>query len=470
MLVITHNGQDITDNVNTDSMSILDARNSERDTLVFSVEKTPDVTFVPELNKEVIVTLDGDRIYGGIVLNYSSQMVEPPNITYQIECSDFTHTLDSELVTERFISETANFIIAELFADYAPAGFTANDVVADVTIDRISFNRLTLSQCLDKIARLINYSWYIDYNKNLHFFAQNSDAAPFNLQDGDGNFIPTSLALRKDISQLRNRIIVEGGEAPANQRTTKAAGDGESTEFDTKFKFSETPTVLVDGVAQTVGTEYIDTSGFDCYWSFNEKYVRFETAPPAPSSGTTNVEITGLPLVPVIARVPLPTSISKYGLFEYAVTDETIQNSAVAIERAIAELEAYSEENNEGRFETYQVGLRSGQLITVNSAAHGVNEQYVIQRVEFRPYPNGSNLAGVWSVELQSTATMSLVQLLQRMLLDEKLDEDEVRTLLTYLTFNDNAVAADVIEPLVRYNEPYNWDDVGVEWGYFKWA
>lgn len=470
MLVITHDGIDITDLVATDTLSILDARNSERDTLVCRIDKQPSDTFVPQLNKEVIVTLDGVRIYGGVVINYSSQRPEPPTVNYQIECSDFTHTLDSQLVTERFIGETANFIIAELFADYAPAGFTANDVVANVTIDRISFNRLTLSQCLDKIARLLNYSWYVDYNKNLHFFAQNSDAAPFNISDGDGNHIPTSLVLRKDISQLRNRIIVEGGEAPANPRTTRAAGDGESTEFATNFKFAELPTVLVDGVAQTVGVEGLDTSGFDCYWSFQQKFIRFDVAPPAPTVGTTNIEITGNPLVPIVARVPLPSSINQYGLFEYAITDETIQNSQVAIERAIAELEAYAEENNEASFETYRAGLRSGQLITINSASHGVNEQYVIQRVNFMPYPNGSDRDGVWSVELQSTATMSLVQLLQRMLLDEKLDEDEVVTLLTYLTFSDSAQATDVIEQIVRYNEPYNWDAVNTEWDYFKWA
>jgi len=472
MFTITHDGDDITNNVTTDSISILDARNSERDSFVFTVEKTPDVTFVPELNKEVIVVLDSQRIYGGVVINYSSQILEAPNLTYTIECSDFTHTLDSKLVTERFISETGDFIISELFADYAPAGFTMTAVSAPATIAAISFNRLTFSQCLDKLARLLNYSWYIDYNKNLHFFAQNAEAAPFNIEDGDGNHINTSLFLRKDISQLRNSIVVEGGDAPTAERTTVAAGDGESTEFSTNFKFATLPVVTVDGVAQTVGKEFIDSTlgGFDCYWSFTQKYVRFETAPPVPSSGTTNVDMTGAPLIPVVAKVPLPSSINKFGLFEYSITDPTLQNSQLAIERAIAELEAHAQENDEGRFETYRAGLRSGQLINVNSVAHGVDELYVIQRVEFRPYPSGSSVAGIWSVELQSTATMTLVQLLQRMLLDEKLEDDEVQTLLTYLTFTDSARASDIIEEIVRYNEPYNWDDVGVDWGYFKWA
>lgn len=469
MLVITHDSVDITANVSTDSMSIADARNSERDSLVFSVEKTPDVAFLPELNKEVIVTLDGTRIYGGIVINYQSQIIEKPNVTYTIECSDFTHLLDSELVTERYIDETGNTIVSDLFSNYAPTGFTANNVVVPNTIQRVSFNRLTLSESLDKLARMLNYSWYIDYNKNLHFFAQNSEPAPFNIADDDGNFIATSLVLRKDITQLRNKIVVEGGEAPTNSRTTKAAGDGETTEFATNYKFESVPTVLLDGVPQTVGKEFLDTSGFDCYWSFQQKYVRFDSAPPAPSSGTTNIEMTGQPLVPVIAKVPLPSSINKYGLFEYPIYDETIQNSQQAIERAIAELEAHAEENNEASFETYRAGLRSGQVININSPLHGVNEQFVIQRVDFQPYPNGSDKDGVWSVELQSTATMSLINLLQRMLQDERLDSDEIETLLTYLVFQDGTEASDTIESISSKSEPYNWDGTDVDWGYFKW-
>lgn len=464
-LVITHNAVDITALVKTDSVSIMDAINSERDSLNFEVEKLPAETFTPILNADVIVTLDSVRIFGGRVISHSSQMVEAPAITFSVECSDYTHTADRALITERFIGDTANDIIAYLFDTYLP-DFTYTNVDVPQVIERVSFNRLTMSQALDKLAKLGNFNWYIDYYKDLHFFAKNDEAAPYSITDDSNNYIPTSLIVRKDISQLRNKIVVEGGKIPTAARTTTWTGNATQKEFPTNFEFAEQPTVTVNGVAQTVGREYLDTAGFDCYWSFQQKYVRFETAPPA----TQLIAMTGQPLVPVVAKVPLPTSIGVYGQYEFAITDPTIKSQALAIERAIAELEAWAEANNEAEFETYTAGLRSGQTINITHTGHGIAENFVIQRVEFKPYPNGSDVAGVWAVTLSSTATLTLVKLLQKLLLEEKLEDDELETLLTYLIFEENAFASDTLVSVTAKTEPYNWDDTDVDWGYFKWA
>lgn len=464
-LVITHNAVDITAQVKTDSVSIIDAINSERDNLSFIVEKLPSDTFVPLLNTDVIVTLDGTRIFGGKLINYKSQVVEPPTLEYSIECSDYTHNADRSLITERYINQTAEDIIADLFTTYLP-DFTYTNVVAPQLIARVSFNRLTMSQALDKLAKLGNFSWYIDYFKDLHFFAQSGEIAPISLTDTSDNYIPTSLIVRKDISQLRNKIVVEGGEVPTAARTTTWVGNGTQKEYPTNFKFAEKPTVTVNGVAQTVGVEFLDTAGFNCYWSYQQKYVRFETAPPS----THPVAMTGQPLVPIVAKVPLPTSIATYGQYEFPITDLSIKSQELAVERAIAELEAWADANAEAEFATYTAGLRSGQTININSALHGINEDFVIQRVEFTPYPNGSEQAGVWRATLQSTATLTLIKLLQKLLLDEKLEDDELQTLLTYLEFNENATAGDTIDSITAKTEPYNWDDTGVDWGYFKWA
>jgi len=180
--------------------------------------------------------------------------------------------------------------------------------------------------------------------------------------------------------------------------------------------------------------------------------------------------MTGNPLVPIIAKVPLPTSITTYGVYEFAITDHTIKSQALAIERAIAELEAWAAANTEAEFSTYTAGLRSGQTININHTGHGVNESFEIQRVEFVPFPSGSTKAGEWRATLASTATLTLVRLLQKMLLNEKLEDDELQTLITYLTFTENTSAGDTIESITAKTEPYNWDAVGTDWDYFKWA
>jgi hypothetical protein len=454
-LVITHNGTDITNNVSTDGVSIADERDSTRDTLNFTIEKTPG-GFAPELGAEIIVTLDSTRIFGGSVLSFETSVEAPPTVTYAVDCVDFTHQLDRKLVTERYLNQTANAIIADLVSTYAP-GFTIVGVDAQETIARVSFNRITLSECLNKLAKLNNYVWYVDYNKDVHFFAKSGEVAPFNLTDTSGNYITESLRIRSDLSQLRNVIEVIGGKVPIAARSTLHAGDGETTEFATNFEFSNKPTVTLDGVTQTVGTEYLNVEGFDCYWSFQQKYVRFDdtNVPPAPSSGTTNINLNGTPLVPLVAVVPDAESIEDFGEFEYSIREETLGSQEQTVSRALAEIEAYAAQLNEAQFETYTPGLRSGQLITINSTLHNVNADYIVQSVQFRPYPNGSELAGVWSAKLASTATMTIVDALRKLLGGERLEDDERQVLLAFYRFTDRATAGDSVDTPETTTRPY---------------
>lgn len=468
MITITHNGTDITDKVDTGSFAITDERNSIRDTLNFTVLKLPG-GFTPVLDAEIIVTRDGTRIFGGTILSMETSIEAVPTVQFDVECVDFTRQLDRKLVTERFIDQTGDAIIEALRDDYAPT-FTIANVNAPQTIDRISFNRLTLSECLDKLAKLNNFNWYVDYNKDIHFFAKNDELAPFNISDTSNNFIFSSLRIRSDLSQLKNLIEVQGGEVPIAARSTLHAGDGETTEFPTNFKFAEKPTVTVDGVTKTVGTEYLDTEGFDCYWSFQQKYVRFDATaiPAAPGSGTTNIVLTGQPLVPLITVVPDNDSITEFGEYEYAVTEKTLGSENQTIDRGLAELEAYANEITEASFETYTPGLRSGQLITIDSALHGVTADYVIQSVNFRPYPNGSELDGVWSVSLASTATMTLVEALRALLRDEDLEDDELQVLLAFYRFTDAASAVDSVDEPETTTGPYVWGTA--VWNFSKWG
>jgi hypothetical protein len=466
-LVITHNGTNITDKVSTERVTIADERDSTRDSLNFIIEKQPG-GFTPELGAEIIVTLDGTRIFGGSVLSFETSVEAPPTVTYDVECVDFTHQLDRKLVTGRYLNQTAEAIIADLVSTYA-TGFTINAVDAEELIARISFNRLTVSDCLDKLAKLNNYVWYVDYNKDIHFFAKNKEDAPFNLTDTSDNYVVESLRIRSDLSQLRNVIEVIGGKVPIAARSTLHAGDGETTEFATNFEFSSKPTVELDGVTQTVGTEYLDVEGFDCYWSFQQKYVRFDdtNVPPAPSSGSTNIDLNGTPLVPLVAVVPDSESIEDFGEFEYSIREETLGSQEQTISRALAEIEAYADKLNEASFDTYTPGLRSGQRISVNSTLHNVSADYIIQSVQFRPYPNGSELAGVWSVKLASTATMSIVDALRKLLTDEQLEDDERQVLLAFYRFSDEATGSETIDTPTTQTGPYNWGTA--KWTFSVW-
>lgn len=461
-IVITHNGTDITAEVS--GLEINDERNSTRNTARFQIEKAPS-GFTPVLNAEILITLNGTRIFGGSILALETSIAAPPTVIYQVECVDFSFQMDAKLVTERYENFTAQAIIVDLVAFYAST-YTTVGVAAPQEISSISFNRLTLSECFDKIAKLSNSLWYVDYYKDVKFFAREADPAPFNITDTSGNYIISSLRIKSDLSQLRNKILVQGGEqASDTTRTTLHAGDGERSEFPTHYKFATEPIVKVNGVTKTVGVENLDVGGFDCFWSYQQKYIRFATPPVAPTGpATTNIEIIGYPLVPVITEVPDDGSIAEFGTFEHFISETTLNTQDETIDRGIAELEAFANEITDATFDTYTSGLRTGQLITINSTMHGVNADYVVQSARFRPYPNGSGQDGVWSVELASTASLTLVEALRKLLKKEELIADEMELLLGFFSFTDRATALDTLEDATSTTGPYYWGTA--QWGY----
>jgi len=239
MIVVTIGGVDRTAELS--DLTITDNVNNQVDICDFTVEKTPASAYVPELNAEIIITRDSVRIFAGTITSVSDQLADSNTIRYTVSCTDYTFDLDRKLVTKRYEDTTINDIIDDLLTTYAPT-FTMNNVAADIEIGSIAFNRIKLSECLRKLADVVNYQWYVDYHKDVHFFPVNAEEAPFSASEG--HFVRDSLTITKDITQLRNIVLVQGGDEPAAERTVKLAGNGETAEFGTQLKFATKPTVL----------------------------------------------------------------------------------------------------------------------------------------------------------------------------------------------------------------------------------
>jgi len=459
-LVIKIDSVDKTSIIDTGSLRIKDKLNNRTNECSFTLQKYSDVGIVPVLNDEVEITLDGVKIFAGVITSYSDSVAGKNRIEYEVVCKDYSQYFNRKLVTERYEDKTIDFIIDDLLSRYA-TDFTAVNVNADIEVDSIAFNRITMSECLEKLVKLVSFSWYIDYDKDIHFFTKNTEIAPFSITDTSDNYIYNSLELSKDLSQIRNKIFVQGGEEVGDIRDETFDGDGVKSLFRLAYKYSSKPTVTVDGIAQLVGIENLqDEIDFDCMWDFNQKYVRFKDTT-LPVDGSDNVEVEGTPLFPILVEVPNPVSIGEYGEYEYAIKDTAIRSRQEGIDRAIAELEAYASEVSEGNFSTYRKGLRSGLTITVNSPLRGVNENFLIQSVDFRvmSVSGDAEVKYIYSINLATLKTIGIIDVLQKLLLDEDLSEGEQETLLTYLQFKDTIGISDSIGTPTTTSAPYKYSN-----------
>lgn len=467
-VTVTINSVDRSSLVVFPSIRKQDVLNQQVDTLTLVINKFGSMSYVPTLGHEIVITNGSTTIFGGVIVRITENVEAGKILSYTIDCNDYSQYLKRKLVTERYTSQTVAFIISDIITTYT-TGFTTTNVATGPTIASMSFNRLTVAECLQKIADAVSYVWYVDYSKDIHFFPKNAEVAPYNITDTSSNYVFNSLEIVEDLTQVRNSVLVQGGEATSTgTRTEYQSGDGTRTQFPLTNKFSSTPVVNVGGVAKTVGTEFLDSdASFQCMWNFNEKYIRF-TAGNTPASATNNIDITGYYLFPIVVRVPAPSSISLYGVYEFSITDKSIVSQDEAIDRALAELTSYQNGLYEGSFETYTDGLRSGQVITITSTQRGKAISVLIQSVTATMRdPVGTSF--LYKVSFATMKSVGIIEYLQRQLRNREIVEDDQETLLNYIPFDGEAIAmSDALSAPSHTTGPYKWDSFS--WGYGTWA
>lgn len=430
-MIINIESTDRSSVISWESLKITDNINEKVDTCSFIIQVKENQTYYPSVGDEISISDGGITLFAGVVVKVSRKMLAPKLEQYEVQCKDWTQELNRNLVVESFTDKTVSYIIEYLLTNYA-SGFTDNNVACEIELSSCKFNNLTVSQCIQKLSETTNYFWYVDYAKDIHFFPKANEIASFGLTDDNDNYVPMSLVLTEDLTQVKNRVKVQGGEIEGSSRTETQNGDGTKTQFVLANKFSKLPTVSVGGSAKTVGVDYLDDeASFDCFWNFNEKYIRFKVAP---VNGTNNISITGIPLIPIIAQVEDDDSINELGVYEYYIKDTTIRSTDEAKQRASAEIEAYANTITDGSFKTYTDGLKSGQVINIQSTIRNIDEDYLIQSVRTSML---SPEKREYYVTIASMRTLGIIYFLQNLLLTGRREEKSTENDVLYKYYID---------------------------------
>lgn len=401
---------DRSENIDPLTFSLNRAITNQADTLSFTVPRTKNTDWKPELLNEIFVyDTDGVTVlFSGTIVTIEETMIN--GIEYvKCNCKDWSFEMDRLLVVKSYSNQTVNAIIADIQATYLN-DFTITNVDCPVEIDYIAFNYEYPTKVLQQLADLTNYDWYVDATKDLHFFAKNSITAPFSLTDTGGKYYVDTLVIKKDATKIKNSITVRGGEYLGSSFTEPFIADGTQITFPLGKRY-DSVSVTVGGVSKTVGISNVDDSdAFDCMFDPTNKAVTFKQAT-KPAIGV-EVAITGNPYAPVITKKSSSISVGTYGVFEYKVVDNTISSKASARERAEAELSQFAEALDEGSFDTKEAGLEVGQLINIQSTLRNINDDFIITRITTTIEAEKLN----HKVTLATTSTFGMIEFLQKLL------------------------------------------------------
>ncbi len=401
---------DRTTSVIWDSLKIRQALTKEVDSCTFNMEKYGSKTFKPDEEDEIVIKQDGVKIFAGFLVRVRETLTPNLVLSYECEAKDYTHLLNRKLVNKTYSNQTELQIITDIKNNFSAAGITVANVDGATVIENITFNNVDPSAALQKLAEIFNKDWYIDYDKDIHYFSKEANVAPFSLSDTNGNYILESLEITTDTTQIKNSVFVEGGqELSGTVFTEKFVADGTQHTFSVSYQYANL-ILKLNGITKTVGIDGTDDfTGKDALYNFENFSLRFN--PLSPPANNTIIEFGGNFYFPIKTLVRESTSITKYGEKQFQIIDSNIKNRDVAKKRAQAEIYAYAANLNEGGFETYTSGLRAGQRLLIQSDIRSLSDYYLINNLEASMF-NPSKI--IWKATLVSVKTFDVMDLLAK--------------------------------------------------------
>ena len=455
-IVLEINDSDKPSEVVVDSVNLQRALTNQIDTLSCKIKRANSSGYKPTINQKVEILEDSVLIFGGQIVSIEEEvdgLVEYVNVI----CKDFSFDMDKKLVVKTYEAMTVTAIIADINTSFLPAGYTVTNAVCPTVINYIAFNYELPTKCLQQLAQITDYDWYVDEAKNIYFFQKGTQSAPFSLSDTAGNHIYNSLKIRSDIRNLRNSIIVRGGTYKGPSYTEDQEADGDKTTFVFAYKYSNA-VFKVNGVTKTVGIDFLDDpTSFDALYNFNEKALKFPSA--SKPTATQIVTVTGLPHIPVVTKIANSASIALYGEFQYKIVDKSIGSKEAARDRARAELAGWAEEINEGEFRTYSTGLKVGQKILIQSTIRSINDYFIISRISSKMHTPTSM---IHTITLVTKQTYGMIEFLQNLLIQKdkeiQISEDEVLDIVLQMV--DQMTMTDAVTATSN-SGPYKWEPSG---------
>jgi hypothetical protein len=446
-VVVKLNGADISSSVDYKSLDFTSQLTKDvgvgKLTVSQNAANPSDVT-VPAVG-DVLELYDSTGLIWGGTVTETEATIAGLLITWAISATDYGFLLNGILIKENYSQLDPHDIVLDIIAQADPLGakgFTTNHVqTGNFLIPSIKFNYQHPSKALQSLANLIGWDWYIDANKDVHFFLGDVDngvgeggVAPIVIDTTGGNTGAdkwwNSLDVDLNITNLQNSVYVIGGTYPKTFTAANTADtfltDGTRQFFSisypyyspTAVSFEAVPiSVTLAGVPQTVGiANQDDPASFQVMYNAAQRWIQFPAG--APTSGQT-VKVFGTAKVPIIAHASDATSITTYGEYQGVITDTKILSVPEAQARATAQILQFGHPVFDVKFNTLVPGCKIGQAITFNLPAFGLTKTLIIKRIEVVGFVPGANGMLQYQIECLGSDVVTFTDLMQSILQQE---------------------------------------------------
>jgi hypothetical protein len=415
---------------------------------------------IPDMGDSVLFKLDGSNFFTGTITDKAEDIVNGLLVGYSFVCMDGFFELDRKLVVKAYNNTDVGTVMADIISTFT-TGFTLNSPATTPTVKTVKFNYEQPSRCIQKLMNAVGWDWYISTENVINIFPPATNTAPYEINDTDGNHIKDSLSRDRNITELKNIVYIRGGEYEDEilevDAIDKYEANGEDNTFPLVYRYADTE-VTVDGVAQTVGVDFLNefADGFDVLYNFQEKLVRF---PDGTLSAGQVVRVFGNAKVPLIVQGIDEDSVLEYGEREGMEINKSINSIEEAEVLAIALLERWKEGASQGKFQTYKTGWLVGQTVTINSTLMGITGDFKVNKVTAKMHDHENFVFTIEYIKSgQTTFTDMLVGLIGRSTENITIADNEVLQKLK--SISDAFGLTDEIVSITSTTGPYGYAPV----------
>jgi hypothetical protein len=382
MRTYTIAGKKVTVQKNT--LSINDKLN-QRTTASFTVIE-PDFEITKGM--DVYIEQDGHVIFAGKV---HKPRKNGDKIRYvSVSCVDFSQMIDKRVIAEVYENALAGDIVKD-FIDkvFSQEGISEGVIQDGPVMSKAVFPYISGNAAMNELCDQTGYFWEVDKDKKLNFFERATYNAPFELTDSSCNY--ANLQVEEAADNYRNRQITRGPKAISSTQTREFAGDGKAQAFTVDLPIAKVPIIKVNGVPQTVGIRGLSADE-DKHWHWQKEDKTISQNPshePLSATDTLTIEYQGYYPIIIVAENPGEIEARKTieggsGIYENVAYESNLDTQEASLQYTEGLLERYGFIPDIVTFNTYNHGLKSGQLISIQNTKHNIDGTYLIESVTCR--------------------------------------------------------------------------------------
>jgi hypothetical protein len=347
------------------------------------------------------------KVFSGVIEKPTSKYMSLANNSkvHNINCIDWIYLADKKIVAKAYhvsymqpgsntfpgantfpgIPFTAGSVVRDLLTNYLSIdGVTAGNIQEGPNISAVVYNYVPVTQCLTSLAELAGFEFDIDENKQLNFFARDT-----NYNDTEINELSDiiNVQVEESAEDYRNKQYVRGGKGVTDSQFEYKTGDGTQKTFTLSYPLAKEPRIYVNNVSQTVGIKELETKK-QWYWNKGDPIItQDENEPTLVNFDSLRIEYEGLYDMVVISydneEIDRMQGIEGgSGIHENMFEASDITGSDAAFETANAKLKRYAKVGTRITFTTKLDGFKAGQLIPVKLDSYGIDAEYLIESVK----------------------------------------------------------------------------------------